>query len=319
MRIAKKFGERTTEVNEPIEPKIKYFLAFEGEKTEHQYFLGIKNHRKELNIEVLHEIIPLERRSVHKTWSNPCKYIRPLIEYLGEASSGKISIKTIVEHSIDFSINDLRILKSKSQAISEVSSCIYDKLSSIGYSKDSEVEDPSEILEYICQCLYENDPDKYNDKILDRFEKYISEQRTFYDETSDKVCLIFDRDDGSLNTDQYHKLINACQKRNFSIYVSNPCFELWLLMHFDKIFDLDRNELLENRVISNAKRFLEAELGSQLGRYKKNNIRFERFADKVNNAIKNEESFCEDVDQLESKLGSNVGLLIKELQNGNNK
>ena len=34
--------------------------------------------------------------------------------------------------------------------------------------------------------------------------------------------------------------------RNYGIYITNPCFEFWLLMHFDDVKELDPELLLEN-------------------------------------------------------------------------
>jgi len=54
----------------------------------------------------------------------------------------------------------------------------------------------------------------------------------FYNSDVDKVCLIIDRDAQNFKANQYDALLAACDKKGFSLHVSNPCFEIWLLMHY---------------------------------------------------------------------------------------
>lgn len=73
MRVAKQFGVRTII---PKETKRKFFLVFEGEKTECQYFDGVNSNKAELNISALVEIKPLKRSTGHETTSNPKRITR---------------------------------------------------------------------------------------------------------------------------------------------------------------------------------------------------------------------------------------------------
>ena len=101
-----------------------------------------------------------------------------------------------------------------------------------------------------------------------------------------------------------HFLINS---------ISNSTFEFFLIMHDDKIFDLDKKEMLENRRTKRrSKRFLELKLSEIFGCNKKN-IDFEKFKPNIKKAIKNEKQFCEDVDKLKDELGSNVGKLLDSM------
>ncbi len=75
-------------------------------------------------------------------------------------------------------------------------------------------------------------------------------------------------------------------------------------MHDDRIFDLDKKEMLENRrTTRRSKRFLEIKLSEIFGCNKKN-IDFEKFKPNIKKAIKNEKQFCEKLDKLESELGT---------------
>lgn len=67
MRIPQPYGQRSSVGIS--EAKIKYFLAYEGRRTEYMYFRGIHINRNEVGIDSLVEIIPIEHDS--KTSSNP--------------------------------------------------------------------------------------------------------------------------------------------------------------------------------------------------------------------------------------------------------
>ena len=72
MRIPKTFGERTEEKRKANK---KYYLIFEGAKTESQYFNGIASNKEFLNISSLIEIIPVLRSYNEEDWSNPKKIL----------------------------------------------------------------------------------------------------------------------------------------------------------------------------------------------------------------------------------------------------
>ena len=84
-------------------------------------------------------------------------------------------------------------------------------------------------------------------------------------------------------------------------------------MHDDKIFDLDKKEMLENRrATRRSKRFLEVKLSEIFG-CNKTNLDFEKFKPNIKKAIKNEKQFCEELDKLKNELGSNVGILLDSM------
>ena len=149
-----------------------------------------------------------------------------------------------------------------------------------------------------------------------QIEEYIKRQFVTYEEGYDKICLIADRDKQSFKEEQYDYVVKTCKEKGYSFYVSNPCFELWLLLHYDEILDMDKEKLHANpKETSRAKkRFLEKQLSSLMGGYNKNNLQFSKIADKVCRAIENEKYFCEDIDELKTELGCNIGLLIKEMK-----
>lgn len=313
MRVNSTFGKRSkTEIERT--PKVKYFIAFEGSETESQYFSGVEEFKKELGIDKLFSIVPLLRHSDEVTWSHPCKFIKPLIRTLNEFNSGQMSIESVVKHSVDHffecdPISDVEICRPQTMI-----ALILETLQNSGYQKDDPIKNDAAVLKLICDSLYAACPDEYTDKSISGLQEYLENQVFYYDPELDKVCLIVDRDPGNFKPEQYDALLSVCKKHRFSLYVSNPCFEFWLMLHFQKILELDRGLMLENRKITGCKRYLDGELRKELKGYKKNNIHFENLKDNIDVAIINEHQFCEDELGLKTELGSNVGRLMSELK-----
>lgn len=63
----------------------------------------------------------------------------------------------------------------------------------------------------------------------------------------DSVCIIVDRDAKSFTSLQYDQAVALCEEYAFRFIVSNPCMELWLLLHYSDLAEYDSLELLENK------------------------------------------------------------------------
>lgn len=139
-----------------------------------------------------------------------------------------------------------------------------------------------------------------------------------YAEDFDKICLIVDRDRESFiftpQNNQYSYVLNKCKEKKFSFYVTNPCFEFWLLLHFDEVFTLDQSKMLLNPKVTAKRRYAEDELKKVFPNYKKSRYDAESLVNNIDNAIENEKKFCEDIEELGNSLGSNVGKLIDEMR-----
>ena len=85
MRISQPYGERYPKKEFSEEPKIRYFIACEGEKTEYRYFKGIIEFRSEIGINPLIEIIPI--RHDKDTSSNPLRIYQDATYAIKNASN----------------------------------------------------------------------------------------------------------------------------------------------------------------------------------------------------------------------------------------
>ena len=140
---------------------------------------------------------------------------------------------------------------------------------------------------------------------------YIEEQQILYNKDLDYICMIIDRDKGNIKTHQYLQLLKKCEEKKIRLFVTNPTFEFWLLLHSQKVFEYCPAKLLANWKKGN-KRFLEEVLSDVFEGYRKENIRAERFMPYIREAIVNEKEFCQDISELQDKLGSNIGELLAE-------
>lgn len=163
----------------------------------------------------------------------------------------------------------------------------------------------TELNYYGCSCLVDN--------ILD----YIKSHQLTYDKDIDTVCLIVDRDKNSFIKNnclnQYDSVVKSCIDNGFRLVVTNPCFEFWLLLHYD-INRFNKEKLLENGCVSNGMTYAVKCLRECCDGYKKSSYPAEYIVLLVDRAIEQEKLFCEDVVGLENNLGSNIGLLIEDMR-----
>jgi len=151
-------------------------------------------------------------------------------------------------------------------------------------------------------------------KKIENFNKDLQDGKFVFYPEIDKVCFIVDRDPQNFKEVQFDEFVQQCAEQGYEVYVTNPTFELFLLMHDDKILTLNKDEMLENKRqgTRKGKRFLELKLSEIFG-CSKTNLNFEKFKPNIKKAIKNEKAFCEDLDKLKEQLGSNVGKLLESI------
>jgi len=309
MRIPKKFGELTIT---PRQLKRKYFLVFEGTKTEVQYFNGIIDNRDELGVNSLIELTPLLRSYNEENWSNPKKILLMLIEYLENSVKQNLTVDLFVDRVADWMLEE-DIINANG---------IYNKESFKTGGVKHFIEDgylPSDIIKLDIACKIIVSFLTCDINIADAMtsiNEYVNSQRIVYDPETDKVCLITDRDKQCFKSQQYDFVLKTCEEKRYSFYVTNPCFEFWLLLHFDEVLQMNKDDLLNNpkETTKAKKRFLEKQLSVLMDGYKKEHLNFDKFKNRINNALSNETHFCEDIGKLKNELGCNIGKLIGEIR-----
>jgi hypothetical protein len=151
---------------------------------------------------------------------------------------------------------------------------------------------------------------------INMLHHYLEEQSSIvYDSAIDVVCFVLDRDEQNFKPDQYDFIMSECIERKFKLYISNPTFEFWLLLHFKEALDYDRTLLLKNpkKTVKSKTRYLETLLNNLLSGYKKGKYDVNVLIEKIELAIEQEKEFCEDLHALKDDLGTNIGTLLSEL------
>ncbi|KMV76121.1 hypothetical protein PSAG_04508 [Fusobacterium animalis D11] len=150
MREKRRFAERTRISKEDRTIK-KYFLVFEGNRTEGIYFNAINELKDKIGINPLIEIISIERTYTEEGWSNPKKILEQLLKDLEEIENGKFSYKTLVDKIIEIIMEDEKFFSkiSKETSSKEIIEDIKNEIESL----DSIVENIEEDCEFFLNMI----------------------------------------------------------------------------------------------------------------------------------------------------------------------
>ena len=103
------------------------------------------------------------------------------------------------------------------------------------------------------------------EKVLEALESF---NRTYDLDEDDELWMVIDRDYKSWNEQQLSDVARLChQKPGYHLGLSNPAFEIWLLIHLKDIEEYseeDQAVFLENRKVSQRKTALKKELSDIL-------------------------------------------------------
>lgn len=137
-----------------------------------------------------------------------------------------------------------------------------------------------------------------------------------YESKYDDILIVLDRDRQSFKECQYEKVLEISKKQNFKLGISNPNFELFLLLHLDSLEDYDEETLIKNPKIGK-KRLLEKKLSKKLTEFKlfynKANYDPTIFVDNIINGLNNSARYEVRKEELTNKVGTNLFIKIKDL------
>ena len=281
-RLSSNAFERESE-DEKILPKKVFFVSIEGNITEKQYLQGISKYRDELGINALVNVQVLERRD-SDTNSAPAQVIELLEEYIDLRKLNEDDLIRDIPTNIinDFGEDTIKLfIKDASQIDKETRSSINTELTNYGYD-----------LEY---------------------RKYLNKVGG----DSDEFCILIDRDKQSHPETNMNDCIFHCRKNGYSCYVTNPCFEFWLLLHFSNVIEeyADMLETIkENEKVSNAHTYVSYEL-SKKAHHGKKILEFETtYLPRIDDAITHAKTFPSEVDELVDNIGCNIWKLIEKMR-----
>lgn len=316
MRESRVFGQRT-QPEQSKEPKKKYFLFTEGDVTEQIYFKAIKEKSRELGIHPLIELRLMERSESEKGWSHPKKIVNRIVDLMAEKKSRTISYQTMIDTVLGYIKDHIEDRTKQQNLWKQIKKKILEEFQTQVFNVDVENidEECSRIQKVINTFNVEIATEEKNwDKIIQKVSKVVNEGVFTYEKDFDKVCVIVDRDRESFTQKQYGEVLSICKKEGFDFHVTNPSFEFWLLLHFTDHVE-NREEILANKKKTNKRSAVEIELEKACPHFQKTNYHPDVFIANIDKAVENVGKFCEDIHELENRLGSSLGKLMEEIRN----
>ena len=279
-RLSSKSYDRETP-NEQITPRKIYFISVEGVATEVEYLQGLSDYRTELGINALVNIEVL-RRKTKDGYSAPEQVIELLEEYLSLREAGNNIFPDIPDEiKNNFSPDFIQLYIETPGSISPKERNRFElALRKTGYDL--------------------------------AYRKYLSKYTSNFDE----FCILIDRDAGSHSSEDMNFILQYC-KEKYRCFITNPCFEFWLLLHFSDVYEeySDQLDLIrENKKVSNAHTFVSNELSVKAHHGKKGIAFKEKYLPHIEEAIIRASKFASDNEALITDIGCNIWILIKEMQ-----
>lgn len=276
--------------------KSKVFIASEGNATEPIYF-------EKLNQSIISQnvtIINLLRDYAQSSYSNPTHVVKLFNEFLENSNKNEITVSYLK--------NKIRNWNHENPDKVNINE-IFNKIDTLYKNDDYKIK--YEELDELFMILFKNDI--YED-LSKNFMKYFQTQDVTYSETTDSLNIVIDRDKDSFTEKQYDKVVEYCKDNSINLFVSNPCFEFWLFLHFEEIENEEKEKLFLNEKVTNSRRYLEKRL-HDICKYKKNYIPFDLFEHNINNAIKRSKKYATNLEDIKNNLGTNVGYLVEKIIN----
>lgn len=111
----------------------------------------------------------------------------------------------------------------------------------------------------------------------------------------DELWLVIDVDRWQ---EQIAEIARVCQQKSYSLAVSNPCFEIWLLLHHRSLADYEESVLEEFRINkkTGSRTRIDIELLAILGTYNKAKLNPDIFMPHIDTAITNARSADQSLD-----------------------
>lgn len=280
-RLSSKSYDRETP-NEQITPRKIYFISVEGVATEVEYLQGLSDYRTELGINALVNIEVL-RRKTKDGYSAPEQVIELLEEYLSLREAGNNIFSDIPDEiKNNFSPDFIQLYIETPESISPKERNRFElALRKTGYDL--------------------------------AYRKYLSK----YTNNFDEFCILIDRDAGSHSSEDMNFILQYCKEKKYRCFITNPCFEFWLLLHFSDVYEeySDQLDLIrENKKVSNAHTFVSNELSVKAHHGKKGIAFKEKYLPHIEEAIIRASKFASDNEALITDIGCNIWILIKEMQ-----
>ena len=149
--------------------------------------------------------------------------------------------------------------------------------------------------------------------VLDKLNNFKKEYKLKED---DELWLVVDRDFKSWTQAELSLCNKECRQKGIKFCISNPCFELWILLHF---MDVDsKNKSYKEKLLRNEKTskrtFNELKIIEKRGRYNKSSPDYTDLIDKTELAMSRAAKLTKNnTVNLFDELGSDINLLVARI------
>lgn len=264
---------------EKINPKRMIFLSVEGDETERTYFQNLNEHLDAALIQI--EVLRHRRGD---GYSDPVYVIELLDEYIHVRQGELIPAELPQSFTEKYSKEFIQTYLSRGEGLTvKERKNFSDDLLALGID-----------LEYR--------------RYLQRFDKEL-----------DYFAVVLDRDSGSHSRELMEESVKTCREHQYGCFVTNPCFEFWLLLHLcDVKTEFNLTELAELRLNSNvSKKHTKVSFEVSKRAHHKKSISAKKFDTlyfpNIPKAIKRADEFAGDFPELFDHLGSNLPQLFELL------
>lgn len=285
----------------------KYIFAFEGHRTEFDYFRGIMENRGTVGIPAGIELCILQRFDADSGFSDPGSVLDILDENVRCMKEGKYSARLVMECINAQIVEEIAVSRKDPRCVEYTSSCLRalePLCSEDGFISD--VVGAVELCSDECRSAFGLIPGFFLPRLID------------YIDGTDHVCVMVDRDCDAHSPRAMDDFIHRCRASGYRPFIVNPCFEFWLMMHFEDVLNVDRDVTRQNPIVD-GKRLTERELDRMLRdtnpeySYDKTRLDPLMFMHRVGLAMENSRMFCHDIRCLKTEIGTNIGELFFEM------
>lgn len=147
--------------------------------------------------------------------------------------------------------------------------------------------------------------------VFGKLKKFANEEYNF--DSIDELWMVIDTDKWDIP-----EISSMCKaESNFFLAVSNPCFELWLLLHIkdlSEFSDSQKLQILNNKKLRNKRTYLKDLLNTILpGGYNESKPKPHRFFPNIKIAVNRAKDLDVPAEEYPTKLGSHVYKLVEKL------
>lgn len=162
----------------------------------------------------------------------------------------------------------------------------------------------------------EDRPNSNPKKLFEYARNCRTNERRFDKDYDDKIIVVFDADIFESRSDRYEDIVTEGEEESFVLGVTNPCFEIFLLLHFENAYkeliapDLTeflKPENLKSKGLAYQKLHEKTKINS------KTNEEIGDLAAYVKIAIEEEKFLNQDIHDCKGNITSNIGKIIEAI------